>query len=150
MPEIIKEFPDFTLKIAGKNMSKWFYNKQDKNIIVDGEVEDALSYQADKQIMIVPLLSGSGIRVKIIEAMALGKVVISTSSGAAGIPFCNNTNILIADTKDEFIRHVRKCMESEDFCKVISLNAQKLAKESFDLEYNSNKIMNYYYYITGL
>ena len=55
------------------------------------------------KVMLVPLFSGSGIRVKIIEGMSLGKCIISTSIGVKGINCSNNKNILIANTENEFI-----------------------------------------------
>jgi glycosyltransferase involved in cell wall biosynthesis len=143
-PHVKSEFPDIVFRIAGKKMPRWFYRRHDKNLIVDGEVKDALLYQADKQIMIVPLLSGSGVRVKIIEAMALGKIIISTSCGAAGIPFTDNHDILIADSKDDFIRQIRKCLASDLFCNKISRNAQILAKETFDLKTNAKRMMDFF------
>ena len=56
--------------------------------------------------MVVPLLSGSGMRVKILEGMALGKVIITTSLGLEGIPASHQENILIADTPEQFIEWI--------------------------------------------
>ena len=61
-------------------------------------------------ILVVPLLSGSGIRIKILEAMSLGVTVISTSIGAEGIPATNGKNILIADTAPAFAGAVSFCI----------------------------------------
>jgi len=143
-PHVRSEFPDIVFRIAGKKMPRWFYRHQDKNLIIDGEIEDAISYHSDKQIMIVPLLSGSGVRVKIIEAMALGKIVISTSCGAAGIPYTDKYNILIANTKEDFIRQIGICLASESFCNDISRNAKILANETFDLNINAKRMIDFF------
>ncbi|MEO1629083.1 MAG: glycosyltransferase, partial [Bacteroidota bacterium] len=67
-----------TLHLAGKFMPDRIFDQQSDSLIVEGKISKPIEYMLDKQMMIVPLLSGSGIRVKIIEGMALGKVVIST------------------------------------------------------------------------
>jgi glycosyltransferase involved in cell wall biosynthesis len=102
-------------------------------LIADGEVSDTIQYIRDKHVMVVPLISGGGIRVKIIEAMAAGKAVISTTIGAEGIPYTHGVNILIADTREEFARHVGNCMASRDYCNRIGAEAGRLAREHYDL-----------------
>src|SRR6187549_3745440 len=86
----------------------------------------------DKPVMIVPLLSGGGMRVKIIEGMASGKAIVSTSVGAEGINYTNNKNILIADTPESFISAILKLKNDKQFCKSIGDNARKLVEEEYD------------------
>ncbi|MCD4732562.1 MAG: glycosyltransferase family 4 protein, partial [Bacteroidales bacterium] len=116
-PQLIKEIPEIKIYLAGKKMQPYFKKQSNNNLLVEGMVENALVYQEDKAILIVPLLSGSGIRAKIIEGMALGKTIISTSTGAQGINCINEKNILIADTPDEFVHQIKRCVESEQFCR---------------------------------
>ena len=87
IPLIKADYPDFIFRIAGKKIPRWFYRLTGSNVMVDGEVADSMQYQEYKDILVVPLFSGGGLRVKIIEAMALGKTVISTTKGAEGIPY---------------------------------------------------------------
>ncbi|MBA3286148.1 MAG: glycosyltransferase family 4 protein, partial [Nitrosopumilus sp.] len=82
-PLIEKE--NIKLYLAGRMMPENLLNLNKKNIIVEGLIENSRTYMAQKTIMLVPLLSGGGMRVKIIEGMALGKTIISTSKGAEGI-----------------------------------------------------------------
>lgn len=145
IPFVKKRHPDFKFRIAGKKMPQWFLKRQNKNLIVDGEIIDALNYQENKAIMIVPLLSGGGIRVKIIEGMALGKTIISTSIGAEGIPYADQKNILIANNKEDFAKQIGKCFHSKEFCKEIGREAQILAKENYDFNKTAKKMMRFYY-----
>ena len=144
IPFIIKEYPQFDFRIAGKKMPAWFYHKQSRNLRVDGEVNDSIKYQEDKSIMIVPLLSGGGIRAKIIEGMALGKTIISTTIGAEGIAYTNRENILIADTKEEVARQILICRKSPERCKEIGRNAHLLALEYYDCHKTAGKMMAFY------
>jgi polysaccharide biosynthesis protein PslH len=113
-------------------------------LVVDGEVEDSIRYQEDKAVMIVPLISGGGIRVKIIEGLSMGKVIITTSIGAEGIPYTSGKDILIADNKEEFAEHIGRCMTSIEYCSEIGNNAQILARQTFDLEIVSKTMLSFY------
>jgi len=144
IPFVSKDFPDFVFRIAGKKMPGWFFKHQDKNLVVDGEVPDSVKYQEDKAVMIVPLLSGGGLRVKIIEGMALGKTIISTTIGAEGIPCTDQENILIADSKEDFAIQIKKCRDSREFCQKIGKNAQQFAKEYYDLRETAKRMMQFY------
>lgn len=117
-PEIHKRFPDLKYYLAGREMPEWMINLNMPNIEVPGEIPDAKAFMAQHTLMIVPLFSGSGIRIKIIEGMAAGKVIISTSIGAEGIDYEHMKNIIIADNPGDFIEmismlilHPEKVME---------------------------------------
>ncbi len=109
-PDIEKLDKDLRFYIAGKSMQKHFFEYDSDNVIVEGEVFDAIEFMNSKAIMIVPLLSGTGMRVKIIEGMAMKKCVIATTIAAEGINYTNGHDILIADTADEFYRSILQCM----------------------------------------
>lgn len=143
-PVIKYRFPEFTLHLAGKKMPEWVKEMKLDGVIVDGEVADAKQYQSDKAILIVPLLSGGGIRIKIIEAMAMGKTVISTRVGAEGIPCQDDLNILIADTAEEFLKKVQKCIESEEIGRGIGRYARKLALSFYDDKNLGEKMLAFY------
>ena len=103
-------------------------------MVCEGEVNDAHAFMRGKQIMVVPLKSGGGMRVKIIEGMALGKTIISTCIGAEGIIYADNKNILIADTPVEFLTVVEKCMADKKFCLNIGTEARNLVREKYSNE----------------
>lgn len=132
--KIYRRFPDLKFYIAGRNSDKWKFLRVNKfpNVEVVGEVEDSREFIKAKSIMVVPLFAGSGIRVKIIEAMSLGKAVISTSVGAEGIKYKDGENILIANTVDEFVKKISICVEDKSFC----FNLGKRAFELVNDEYN--------------
>ena len=144
LPYILEDNPGFALRIAGKKMPGWFFRQQGPYLVVDQDINDSLAYQADKAVMIVPLLSGGGLRVKIVEGMALGKTIISTSVGAEGIPYADQENILIANTREEFSLQVKKCIDSVEFCRKIGANAQRLAMEQYDCRKTAGAMLKFY------
>jgi len=95
-------------------------------------------------IMIAPLLSGSGMRVKIIEAMALGKVVITTKIGAEGINYKDRENIYIAETSADIINAIKTLSINKDEVKRIGNNARKLIESHYDNSKIMTDLINFY------
>ena len=143
-PLVHKEIPEVRLYLAGRKMPKELMDSEIEGVSVVGEVPDAMYFVGSKEINIVPLLSGSGIRVKIIEAMSAGKIVIATTRGAAGIHYTNDENILIADTPQEFVKQIRRCVDDKDFCKKIGDNAYKLITEEYSTDRLTQKLIKFY------
>jgi len=136
--------PNTTLVIAGKNMPGSLKHLSHKGIRIEENVLDKRYFYATYQIMLVPLLSGSGLRIKIIEGMAYGKAIISTRVGAEGINCEHGRDILIADTPDEFITQIGRLLHSSEELKKLEVNAKAFAKTNFDNDSISKKLLNYY------
>ncbi|GIV33810.1 MAG: glycosyl transferase family 1 [Chitinophagales bacterium] len=148
-PRLRARFPALELHLAGRKMPAAFFGYKSPGLIIHGEVGDAVEFMRSKDIMIVPLLSGSGLRVKIIEGMLLGKVVVSTSVGASGIHYKDGENILIANNEDEFVRKISDCINRPDFLKHIGRNACSIAREEYALERVSMRLGKFYERLTG-
>lgn len=130
--------------IAGRSMPAWVNSYASDNVSILGEITDPLEFQADKHIMVVPLWSGSGIRAKIVEGLALGKVIISTTIGAQGIDYENGTNMLIADTPEAFAGQIKRCVESADLRRELSRNARKLGLSNYHYGRTARSMMEFY------
>lgn len=134
--EVVTKRPSTQLNLAGRNMPKWIKSNKDENISVFGEVENAIDFINENNIMVVPLFSASGMRIKIIEAMALGKLVIATSIAAEGINYAHKKNIIIVDTAKEMREAIVYYVNNED--EQVSIG--KSARELIENDYN-NKIV---------
>lgn len=126
------KYPTLELHIAGKGTPEHIKSWQLPNVKVHGFVDDAVSFMNSYQIMLVPLLSGGGMRVKIIEGLAAGKCIVSTTIGAEGVQAENNQHIAIADTPEEWIRTISKLIEQPTEIERIQKNARLLAAEKFE------------------
>jgi polysaccharide biosynthesis protein PslH len=142
--QLKKELPEIKLHLAGSSMPERIKKLADKNLFVYDRIADAQKFMSDKPVMIVPLLSGGGMRVKIIEGLASGKIIISTSIGAEGIGYTNNVNILIANDPNEFISAIKKLYDNTAIQKSISKNARMLAEKSFDNEVLGKRLFDFY------
>jgi glycosyltransferase involved in cell wall biosynthesis len=129
---VLAEIPDAKFYLAGRDMPEWLLQHKQKNVVVVGEVPDAKTFYASKKIMVVPILSGSGMRVKIVEGMAMGKVIVSTTVGAEGIFYTPNKNILIADAPKDFADQIIFCLRHPEFCQELSREAKNLIEKDYD------------------
>ncbi len=144
--KLAKEYPDLKFTIAGRNASETFVQKitSYKNIVYKGEVEHALDFMHEHNVMIVPLLSGSGMRIKIIEGAACGNVIITTSKGLEGIDAKNNSEVLIADTAEKFIEQIKALLNDKKRANKISETAKHFISDNFDNFAISKSLLNFY------
>lgn len=143
-PKITKEIPDVKCSLAGREMPASLLSYSSGNLTIEGEVSSVSDFISDKNVAVIPLLSGSGLRVKIVEALAYSKVVITTSLGATGIPFENGKNMLIADSPEDFVKQIKWLNENPDSIQMISTEARKLAEREFDQSSLSSKLTYFY------
>ncbi len=135
-----------TLKfyIAGRGMPESFKQLHEKNLVIEGEVADAVKFIQSKQIMIVPLFAGSGIRIKILEGMALGKAIVSTSLGAQGIEVENGKHLIIANNASEFTNAISKIVSDPQLAIDLGNNARKLIEEKYDNKKVIERLLAFY------
>ncbi len=143
-PRINQLETNSTLYLAGREMPDSYFNLNIPKVNVVGKVKSAKDFYLSKKIMIVPVLSGSGMRIKIIEGMALGKVIISTTVGAEGINCTSGKNIIIADTPEDFAEAICTCLKDSDYCDQIGNNAQKLIASEYSNDIISKKMILFF------
>ncbi len=143
-PRVNEELPSLKLYLAGREMPQWLTSLELDNVVVVGEVPDAQEFINSKTISIAPLFSGSGIRIKIIESMALGKAVISTSIGAEGINYSNGQNIMIADDISSFVEAITTLASDEKLCNKIGKDASKLINEDHNKSKLASNLIEFY------
>jgi glycosyltransferase involved in cell wall biosynthesis len=125
------------LHLAGKSMPNTLLNLNEEQIINHGQVESANDFISNHDVMIVPLLSGGGMRIKIIEAMAMGKTVISTSIGLEGINATHQQNVIVADSKEDFILEINQLIKNPN--KIIEIG--KRARLFVEEEHNNDQLV---------
>ncbi len=131
-PIVTKADPSIKFIIAGRNMPLKFKNLVLNNVQVIENVKSAQTFYNENLIMLVPLLSGSGLRIKIIEGMAYGKAIVSTSIGAEGIDCTDNKNILLRDSPQGFAEAILELVASSKKITDLQNEARSLAEEKFE------------------
>ncbi|MFM7722176.1 MAG: glycosyltransferase family 4 protein [Bacteroidota bacterium] len=130
LPTVIKEFPSFEFHIGGRKMPASIHNKKIPGIVSWGEVESAETFARNFQIMLVPLQSGSGIRIKILEAFAMGMAVISTEQGIRGIDVEDRKEYYKAESPEEWVEALRALQNPRERAR-IGKNAQSFMEDSY-------------------
>ncbi len=143
-PIVVSKNPMLTFVLAGINIPHHFYQYEGNNVVIAGEVPDARSFLQRHQLMVVPLQSGGGMRVKIIEGMATGKPIVSTSIGAEGIDCTHKENILLADMPDEMANAILHCFDSPDMMLQLGQNARMFAIANHSMPAIIEKLTDFY------
>jgi glycosyltransferase involved in cell wall biosynthesis len=142
---IHEKYPDLQFFIAGRNAPVWFQKMMNlPNVVFKGEVADAYEFMNSKSIMVVPLFSGSGMRIKIIEGMALGKPIVTTPVGTEGISTTSGENIVVINDAEGFVQSISDLIENREYFDKISKNAIEYIHENFDNLSSAGSLIEFY------
>ena len=142
--QVNQKFPDLELHVAGRNTPDKIMQLQSGKLKIHGEVNSAIRFISKHPIMIVPLFSGSGMRVKILEGLALGRIIITTSLGLEGIDAEHMKEVMIADTPEDFIRCIEYCYKYPQKLQDISERAKVFVSKHYDNQTNAYELKNLY------
>lgn len=131
LPLVLQSEAGLKVHLAGRQLSMDAYSEF-RGVEVHGEVDSAIDFMAQHDVMVVPLRSAGGIRVKIIEAMACGKAVIATSTAVEGIDGIHNTHFIIADTVEAFAQAMVELAHAPEKVAELGAAARSLALNHFD------------------
>ena len=133
LPLIKQGCPGVTLEVVGRNPSRKLQAlaEREKSLRLTGWVDDIRPFVARSSVCIVPLRIGGGTRLKIFEAMAMGKAVVSTTVGAEGLPVRAGDNLLLADTPSDFARSVVSLLRDANERKRLGTAARALVQERY-------------------
>ncbi len=133
-PRILSEVPDAQLVILGKDAPEWLKTtaESDPSIKLVGFVTDVREHIREAKVCIRPILSGSGTRLKILEYMAMGKPVVSTTIGAEGIKVKDKDSILLADGPALFSKNVVSALVDKQMSEELGRNARNLIEKKYD------------------
>jgi sugar transferase (PEP-CTERM/EpsH1 system associated) len=136
MPRIRRELPGATLTVVGRNPYPGLVElaERDPAVTVTGRVEDVRPYMERAAAYVVPIRIGGGTRLKIYEAMAMEKPVVSTTVGAEGLPVRDGEELLLADTPEAFAAAVLRVLREEDFARGLGARAAATVRERFSWE----------------
>lgn len=133
LPLIRRTEPSVTLSIVGRGPTPAVVQLGDEyGVQVTGTVDDVRSHMAEAAVYIVPLRIGGGTRLKIFEAMSMGKAVVSTTVGAEGLPLEPGTHVLVGDTTEAFADAVVRLVRDPGLRATLGAAAHRLVAERYD------------------
>jgi glycosyltransferase involved in cell wall biosynthesis len=134
-PQLRASHPDLVWRLVGKNpQSVRAFTSGDARIDVIGEVGDAVAELARAEVAVVPLLAGSGTRLKILEAWSAGTPVVSTSIGAEGLPVDDAKHLLLADGAEAFTQAVSRLLACKELQERLASAGRLLLEKEFTWE----------------
>jgi sugar transferase (PEP-CTERM/EpsH1 system associated) len=142
LPLIRRNVPDIKVWIVGINPGTSVKQLQGSGVCVTGSVSDVVPYYKRSKICVVPLRAGSGTRLKILEAMALGRVVVSTSIGCEGLNVVDGEHIVVANDSRTFAEQTVRLLASDELRAKIAANARAFVVASYDWDVIVEKLMS--------
>jgi sugar transferase (PEP-CTERM/EpsH1 system associated) len=142
LPLIQQEIPDVEFWIVGNQPLPEVYDLQNEFVHVTGRVEDVRPYYQQSSVCVIPLRAGGGTRLKILESMALGRPVVSTSVGAEGIAVKDGENILIGDDPQTFADQAVRLLQDEAAWQKIASQARQFAVDYYDWDAITEKLLD--------
>jgi len=144
-PLVISRLPEASLHIAGRNADAGTAEKlTGQNITFHGEIDDSLLYTSSMNLMIAPLFSGSGMRIKIIESMSAGVPVVASPVAATGLPVKDGKDILIAGSREKFSSSILTLLTDDTLTEEIAANATGTVRENFDNNIITAQLFDFY------
>ena len=124
-PELRRRFPNLVWRLIGKNESAFrALAASDPRIELSGPVDDALAELSQARVVVAPILAGSGTRVKIMEAWAATRPVVSTPIGAEGLPYQEGRNLFLAENPKRWLEQTSRLLEDEPLRRTLGENGR--------------------------
>jgi len=133
-PLLAPNFPALTFHIAGRTAPRWLRELEMERVTFHGEVPSAADFLNQHSVMVVPLLSGGGMRAKILEGMAVGKVVLSTRMGMEGIEAFDRGECLLAEQPTDWLDAIQWCFAEGENLAALGARARVFCEQHFDNE----------------
>jgi polysaccharide biosynthesis protein PslH len=132
------------LWIVGRDPRPEVLRLNGSGIHVTGRVDDVIPYYRQSAVCVVPLRAGGGTRLKILEAMALGRPVVSTTIGCEGLEVIDGEHLLIADDPKEFAEKTVRLLTDRQLYERILLNGRRLVEARYDWDKIAGRLMEVY------
>jgi len=149
-PVLHRKNPEMRLNIAGKNFPKTLLEKKIAGVVMHGTVPDAKAFLEAHPVVVVPLRTGSGIRIKILEAMGLGLPVISTAKGVEGLGLVPEQHYLPAETADEFAEQALGLLNRPERATELGTAGRTFVSDRFNVERLSRQLNEFYRHLRCL
>lgn len=147
LPELKKTEVPFVIDVVGSGQPQIslqkIFNTEGGIVRFHGKAESLQEFYENAAVAVVPILTGSGTRLKVLEAMGHGTPVVSTSKGAEGINYKENSSICLAGSSMEFAAQIIRLVEDKNFANTISENAFALVKNKYEWNLIGNSLFEF-------
>ena len=144
-PKLREEKPERPVTFVGRNPPRELLDAaKDSNIRVPGFVDDVRPYLDDAEIYICPIRDGGGTRLKILDALAMGKPLVATGMAVEGLDLVEEVHYLKAETAEEFLSQINRLECDSELCQAVATAGQRFVKEHYSWDVIGEKIATAY------
>ncbi len=144
-PRLKAEFPDLIFHVAGKGIQSHSHLFFQSSVVNHGEVADAKEFMKSHGVCVVPLRAGSGIRMKLIEALSLGIPCVATDIAVQGLPVTNEKELMIANDADTFVLATRNLLNNRKAMIDMGKRAHAYCFENHNPTKNTSELIAFYH-----
>ena len=144
LPQLRRSYPSLKLIVVGSLPPPAIRRWAGPDVIVTGAVDDVRPYLESARAVVVPVRIGSGTRLKILEAMAMGKPVVSTTVGAEGLAVTDGGDILLADDAVAFAAQLRRVLDDDELAARLGSAARRLVQTTYQWKASARKLEELY------
>jgi glycosyltransferase involved in cell wall biosynthesis len=144
LPQLVARYPRLRLCIVGRKPPEEILAQRSEHVEVTGVVDDVRPWLDRADVVIVPLRIGGGTRLKILEAMAMGKAVVSTTLGAEGLDVDAERDLLVADDAAAFVTQVARLLDDPGLAQRIGVSARRLVTSRYSWKVAVEGLSNFY------
>lgn len=144
LPAIREVFPSAKFIVIGKNPTAEIFSLESDAIRVTGEVDSVATELGDVDIIIAPLLSGAGMKNKVLEALAAGRPLVASKIAVEGIRIENGVHYILADTQSEWVEAIKRLVKDDKFSPMIAANGRKEIYKNYSWVISSRQLLDIY------
>lgn len=144
MPRMRAQIPGVRLRVVGKNPPPEILARRAPDVEITGEVPDVRPHIERAAALVVPLRMGGGTRLKVLEAMAMGKAIVSTTLGVEGLDVTDGKDVLIADEPEGFVRQTQRLLDNPELTARLGAEARKLVEASYGWGASVSRLSSFY------
>ena len=135
-PELSGRIKNLEIDVVGKNPPGWLMDlsQRDSRVRVPGFVDDVRPYFQKATVFVCPITDGGGTRLKILDALAMGMPVVSTTFAASGLALAHNKHVLLADTPESFVQAIVQLLGDDALRKTLSLAGREIITSMYSWE----------------
>ena len=141
VPELVQDYPNIKVLIAGSNPVNKINKLANKHIDIEGWVEDIKTAYCSGRIFFAPMSIGTGLQNKLLEAMSLEIPCITSKLANNSLKATHNKNVLIGNNSDEYIMHIKNCLENKELRNQLALEGRKYVIENFNWHKSNEKLL---------
>jgi glycosyltransferase involved in cell wall biosynthesis len=131
MPRLLRLKPSTKFIVVGQGAPDWLVRMARDNVVFTGAVRDVRPYLASASVVVAPLRAGSGTRLKILEALAMGKPVVTTTIGCEGLAVVDGEHLCVANDPQQFAEATARLMSDRKLATAVGQLGRSLAEREY-------------------